>query len=160
LLAAVVASLICSATASAATSPTTACDRTTDLESLEVPVSELSANVVGHIMVESDEEDVESLAGLPTEEETALPILYLATRVAVILQDVFSAVAIETPPLDRHDPAQSFPIESVPANKSPLSPVAGDAGQLESSEAVDPDAAIEDVEDVPSIHRQMYRTDI
>jgi hypothetical protein len=159
-VAAFVAGLICCATASAATSPTTACDRTTDLESLEVSVTELSANVVGHIAVESDEENVEALAGLPTEEETALPILYLAPRVATILQDVFSAVAIETPPQDRHDPAQSFPIEPVPADESPLSPVAGDAGQMESSEAIDPDAAIEDVENVPSVQRQMYRTDI
>lgn len=147
------------ATALAATSPMTACDRTADLQSLEVPVSELSASVVGHVSVEADEDD-ETLIVLPAHSDTAAPILNLAPRVAVILRDVFSAVAIETPPSDSDNPATSFPVESLTRDVSPLSPIAGDAGTSESSDLTDQDSAIKEADAVPGVQRQMFRTDI
>ena len=150
-------------TALGATDSTTACDRTADLRSLDVPVSDLSASVVGHIAVEPGDANDESLNARPAQAESTAPILYLAPRVAVILQNVFSAVAIETPPLNSPDPAQSFATESLsqdaspPSPPSPLSPVAGDASQSDSSELIDPAA---EVEAVPRFQRQMFRTDI
>ena len=144
-------------TALGATGSTTSCDRTADLRSLEVPISDLSANVVGHIAVEPGNANDESLNARPAQAESTAPILYLAPRVAVILQNVFSAVAIETPPLDFPDPAQSIATESLSQDESPLSPVAGDAPQADSSELIDPAA---EVEGVPRFQRQMFRTDI
>ncbi|MEE8527902.1 MAG: hypothetical protein V3S70_04930, partial [Gammaproteobacteria bacterium] len=99
-------------TALAATGSTAACDRTADLRSLEVPVSDLSASIVGHIAVEPGNANDESLDARPAPAESTAPILFLAPRVAVILRNVFSAVAIETPPLDSRDPTQSFSTES------------------------------------------------
>lgn len=147
------------ATALGATAATTACDLTADLRSLEVPVSDLSANVGGHIAVEPGDDDDESLNTLPAQAGSAAPILYLAPRVAVILQNVFSAVAIETPPLESPDTAQSLATQSLSQDESPLSPVAGDVSQADSSELIDPASAAE-VEAVPRFQRQMFRTDI
>ena len=70
LLVTLVLGATCCATALAATSPITACDRTADLDSLEVPVSELSASVVGHIVVVPGE-DGEVLDVLPTQGDSA-----------------------------------------------------------------------------------------
>jgi hypothetical protein len=138
-----------------ATASTAACDPTADLlRSLDVPVSDLSANVVGHITVEPGNANDESL------NASTAPILYLAPRVAVILQNVFSAVAIETPPLDSRDSTQSFATESLSQDESPLSPVAGDASQSDSSELIDPASAGAEVEAIPHFQRQMFRTDI
>ena len=150
----------CCATALGATSSMTACDRTTDLQSLQVPDSDLTANVVGHIVVESDDENDESQNALPAQDRSAAPMLYLAPRIAVILQDVFSAVAIETPLSDAPDRAQPFAIGSLLQDEFPQSPVAGDAAQPNSSEPTDPASAIEDVDTGSSIQRQMFRTDI
>ena len=148
------------ATALGATGPTTVCDRAADLRSLEVPVSDLSTNVVGHIAVEPGDDNDESLNALPAQAGSAAPILYLAPRVAVILQNVFSAVAIETPPLDSPDQAQSFATESLSQDESRGSPVAADASQPDSSELTDPASGSAKVEAVPHFQRQMFRTDI
>jgi hypothetical protein len=158
LLAVLLLSAICCASAFAATSPMTACDRTADLKSLEIPVSELSANVVGHIVAEPEEEKDEALTVLPVESTT--PILDLAPRVTVILQVVFSAVAIETAPLDGNDSAETFAIDASLQEDLPLSPVADDARQSDSSEHGDPDSGLDDADPIPSLQRQMYRTDI
>ena len=147
-------------TALGATGSTTACDRTVDLRSLEMPVTDLSANVVGHIAVESGNDNDELLNALPAQAESSAPILNLAPRVAVILQNVFSAVAIETPPLDSPDPVRSFSTESLSQDQSSLPPVAGDASQPDSSELIDPASASAEVEAVPGFQRQMFRTDI
>ncbi len=155
-----VLSLICCATALAATSPMTACDRTADLQSLDVPVSDLSATVAGHVIVEPDDQDDAAIDVLAVQGPSEALILDLAPRVAVILQDVFSAVAIESPSLDSSDQTQAFAIESSPNEEWPLSPVAGDAAQTDSSELADFASGIEDVDTAPSIQRQMFRTDI
>ncbi len=155
-----VLSLVCCATALAATSPMTACDRTADLQSLDVPVSDLSATVAGHVIVEPDDQDDAAIDVLAVQGRSEALILDLAPRVAVILQDVFSAVAIETPSLDSSDQTQAFAIESSPKEESPLSPLAGDAAQADPSELTDFASGIEDVDTAPSIHRQMFRTDI
>ena len=148
-------------TALGATASTAACDRTADLlRSLDVPVSDLSANVVGHIAVEPGNANDESLHAGPAQAESTAPILNLAPRVALILQNVFSAVAIETPPSDSRDSSQTFPTESLSQDESPLSPVAGDASQSDSSELIDPASAGAEVEAIPHFQRQMFRTDI
>ena len=82
----------------------------------------------------------------------------LIPRVVVILEDVFSAVAIETASSEYSE--KPLLIESSVKGELPLSPVAGDASQSESLDLVDPAAKIEDVDSVLSIQRQMFRTDI
>ena len=156
LLAVLICSATCATTALGATSPTTACDRTTDLQSLEVPVSELSASVVGYIT----DEDEESLTVLPAQGDSTVPILNLAPRVAVILQDVFSAVAINAPPIDSPDTDSLITIDAPHQDDSPKSPVAGDAGQADSSRLSDTDSAIEEADAIPSVQRKIFRTDI
>ena len=158
LLAILLLSVICCATALAATSPITACDRASELQSLEVPVSDLSASLVGHVITDPEYQDAATIDVVPTESLSELPILDLAPRVAIILQDVFSAVAIETS--DSEASEQPMTIEALPKIKVPLSPVAGDASQADSPELADPASGVEDVDTAPSIQRQMYRTDI
>ena len=158
LLAILVLSVICCATALAATSPITACDRTADLRSLEVPINELSAIVVGHVVADPDKQDNATLDVLPTPGKSDAPVLDLTPRVVVILQDVFSAVAIETASSEYSE--KPLLIESSVKGELPLSPVAGDASQSESLDLVDPAAEIEDVDTALSIQRQMFRTDI
>ena len=116
--------------------------------------------VVSHIVGEPDNDNDESLNATPAQPECEGPMLYLAPRAAVILHHVFSAVAIESPPSDFPDRAQSFAIQSLPQNESTLSPVAGDASQTDSSELTDPASGNEDVETVPNFRRKMFRTDI
>ncbi len=159
-LAIMLLSLIGSATALAATSPMTASDRTVDLQSLDVPVSDLSAIVVGHVIVEPDDPDDATIDVLALQNRSEALILDLAPRLAIILQEVFSAVAIETPSLDSSDHTQAFAIESLPKEESTLSPVAGDAARADPSELTDPASGIKDVGTAPSIQRQMFRTDI
>ena len=158
LLAILVLSVICCATALAATSPITACDRTADLQSLEVPVNELSAIVVGHVVTDPDNQDDANLNVLPNQDKSDAPVLDLTPRVVVILADVFSAVAIETASLESSE--KPLLIESSVKGELPLSPVAGDVSQSESLEPANPAAEIEDVDSVLSIRRQMFRTDI
>lgn len=134
------------ASALGATSPISACDGA-DLQSLEVPVSELSPSVVGHIAAEPD--NAESVDASPVQVQSTLPMLYLTPRVAAILETVFDAVAIETPASDSDGP-----------DDSPLSPVAGDASQSDSSVISDIASDFEDAEPASSYQRQMFRTDI
>ena len=154
LLAILVLSVICCAAALAAPSPITACDRTADLQSLEVPVNELSAIVVA----DPDKQDDAILDVLPTQGKSDAPVLDLTPRVVVILEDVFSAVAIET--ASSESSQKPLLIESSVKGELPLSPVAGDASQLESLDLVDQASEIEDVDTALSIQRQMFRTDI
>ncbi len=158
LLVVLMLSVICCATALAAASPITACDRTTNLQSLEVPISDLSAIVVGHVIADPEEQDDVTIDVLPAQGLSEVPILDLAPRVAVILQDVFSAVAIETPSSNASE--QPLAIEASPKAESPLSPIAGDASQTDSPELAAPASGIEDVDAAPSIQRKMFRTDI
>jgi hypothetical protein len=146
--------------AHAATSPITACDRTADLESMNVAVNELSLELVDHISAKSDREIGKALDMLPPQEHPTPPTLDLAPRAANILEDIFSAVAIETPPLDPHDPASTFEIDSVSDHELPLSPVAGDVGQSESEESSDSESGGEDITTELNVQRQMLRTDI
>lgn len=158
LLAILVLSVICCATALAATSPITACDRTADLQSLEVPVNELSAIVVGHVVADPDKQDDAALDVLSTQGKSDAPVLDLTPRVVVILQHVFSAVAIETASSEYSE--KPLLIESSVKGELPLSPVAGDTSQSEALDLIDPAADIEDVDTALSIQRQMFRTDI
>ena len=94
--------------------------------------------VVAHITVESGHDNVESLNANPAQAECKKPMLYLASHAAVILQHVFSAIAIDSPP----------------------SPVAGGASQSDSSELAEPAPGNENVQTVQIIQRTMFRTDI
>ena len=158
LLAILMLSVICCATALGATSPQAACDQTADLQSLEIPVNKLSVMAVGHAVVDIDEQNDASVDALPASTSPEAPNIDLELRVADILQDVFSANAIETPPSDSSD--QPLPIESSSMSNSPLSPVAGDASQADSPEHANPDAGLDDVHSAPGIQRKMFRTDI
>ncbi len=158
LLVIMVLSIICCAAALGATSPMTASDRTADLQSLEVPVSELTALAVGHVVADPDNQDATSIDVLPAQGQSEGLTLDLAPRVANILQDVFSAVVIETPSSDSAD--QPLPVPISPKSELSLSPVAGDASQTDSPELADPDSGIENMDTAPSIQREMFRTDI
>jgi hypothetical protein len=158
LLAVLVLSVICCATALAATSPITACDRTADLQSLDVSVDELSIIAVGHPVTGPENQDDATLDALPTHGQSDAPVLDLTPRVVVILEDVFSAVAIETASSELTE--KPILIGSSVKGELPLSPVAGDASQSESLDLADPGAEIEDADTVHSIQRQMFRTDI
>ena len=116
--------------------------------------------VVGDIVVAPDNDNDGSLNAIPAQAECERPLLYLAPRVAIILRHVFPAVAIESPPSDFPDRAQSFAIQSLSHNDSTLSPVASDASQTDSSELTDPSSDNATVETVPNFQRQMFRTDI
>lgn len=153
-----VLSIFCCAAALGATSPMTASDRTADLQSLEVRVSELTALVVGHVVADPDDQDAVSIDVLPAQGQSEGLTLDLAPRVANIVQDVFSAAVIETPSSDSAD--QPSPIRTAPNSELSLSPVAGDASQIDSPELADPDSGIKNVDTAPSIQRQMFRTDI
>jgi hypothetical protein len=150
--------VICCATALAATSPITDCDRTADLQSLQVPVNELSTMVVGHVIANPEKQDDTTLDLLPSQEKSDAPVLDLTPRVVVILEDVFSAVAIETASSESSE--RPLLIQSSVKGELPLSPVAGHASQPESLDLADQAAEIEDVDTVLSIQRQMFRTDI
>lgn len=150
--------VICCGTALGASSPMAACDRAVELQSLEVRVSDLSAITVGHAIVDPKELDEATIDVPPTHDQSDVPILDLAPRVAVILQDVFSAVAIQTVSLDSLE--QPVAIESPPAGESPLSPVAGDTSQPDSVKHTNSASDIENVDAAPSVRRQMFRTDI
>ncbi len=117
-------------------------------------------SVVGHIVVEPDNDNDGSLNAIPAQAECEMPKLYLAPRAAVILQHVFSAVAIESPPSEFPDRAKSFAIESLPRAASTLSTVAGDASQIGWSGLTDPASGSEDVETVQDFQWKMFRTDI
>jgi len=150
--------VICCATALAATSPITDCDRTADLQSLQVPVNELSTMVVGRVIANPEKQDDTTLDLLPSQEKPDAPVLDLTPRVVVILEDIFSAVAIETASSESSE--RPLLIQSSVKGELPLSPVAGDASQPESLDLADQAAEIEDVDTVLSIQRQMLRTDI
>lgn len=154
--------IACYGTALAATNTGEPCGHVADLQSLQVATNDLTVNVVGHSVVESDAEAEETLAALDNSlpGQTSAPVLYLAPRVAVILQDIFSAVAIETPTQDRADEQQAYAIDAPPENHSPRSPVASDAAAEDVPEPGDPASDIEDMADETSFLRQMYRTDI
>lgn len=158
LLAVVVLSVICCATALAATSPIIACDRMADLQNLEIPVYDLSAVVVGHAVADPDDQDDSGLEAGPAEGRSEVPILDLAPRVAVILQDIFSAVAVESPPLE--SPEGPLMISSAAKRELPLTPVAGDASEAEPLEPASPMTEVGNADAAPSIQRQMFRTDI
>ena len=158
LLAILVLSVICCATALAATSPITDCDRTADLQSLQVPVNELSTMLVGHVIAGPEKQDDANLDVLPTQERPDAPVLDLTPRVVVILEDVFSAVAIETASSESSE--KPLLIESSVKGELPLSPVAGDASQPKSLDLAEQASEIEDVDTALSIRRQMFRTDI
>lgn len=158
LLAIVVLSVLCCATALAASSRITDCDRLADLQNLEVPAYDISAIAVGHTVADPDEPDDASLDVVPAQIPSEIPILNLTPRVAVILQDIFSAVTIESP---SSQPKETpLPIKSAAKGELPLSPVADDVSPSESPELADPVSGIEDVDVAPSIQREMFRTDI
>ena len=116
--------------------------------------------VVGHIVFEPGNGNDESLNAILAQAECERPMLYLAPRAAGILQHVFSAVAIESPPSEFPDRAKSFAIQSLPQAASTPSTVAGDASQIGWSELTDPASGSEDVETVQDFQWKMFRTDI
>ncbi len=116
--------------------------------------------VVGHIVVEPDGDNDESLNAILAPAECERPMFYLAPRAAVILQHVFSAVVIETTPSVTPDRPQSFAMQSLSQDESTRSPVADRTFQTDSSELTDPATGSKNAETVPNFQRKMFRTDI
>ena len=124
------------ATALGATSPESACDRTTDLTTLDVPVSDLSATTVGHVSIDDIEEEI--LYAEQSEEQPSAPTIDLAPRVELIMQAIFSAAAVDDQATETAD----------------------DATEADSAETADTSSVTEEEEARHSIQRQMFRTDI
>lgn len=146
--------------APAATSPMPACDRAPSLPGLEVPIAALTAIAVGHPADESEVRHGHAPEALPAPTPAPAPILNLAPRLALILEGIFSAVAIETPPMQTQSQASVSAIETVAADGLTSSPLAGDAGRPESPQPTGPDSDDKAERSVPSFQRRMLRTDI
>jgi hypothetical protein len=149
-------------TAIAATNTGVPCDHVADMQSLRVPAGDLMVRLVGHSVAAADAEPEEALAALdalPLQDASA-PMLYLTPRVAAILRDIFSAVAIETLTRNPAGGQQAYAIDVLPQNDSHLSPVASDAATADAPESGDSTDGIEDMAGDKSFLRQMFRTDI
>lgn len=116
-------------------------------ESLDVPVQELSVNVVDHFPAATAESD-ETLDLASADAQNLAPVLLLTPRVAAMLDRVFDS-----------DNAES---SSTDANEA-RSPV---ADRLARQDAVDEDRVLmqdadadEDLE-LPNVHQRMFRNDI
>lgn len=143
-----------------APSPLPDCHPRIDLQSLLLPMGDLSAGVVGHNTAASELKKNDEVSALPMRDDTTVLMLYLAPRMAIILREVFSAVAIETPAPGSPPRYQRFGAGPLPVENLPPSPIASEAAQSDTPQLTDPVPAVEDAESAERIHRQMFRTDI
>ncbi|GMR17246.1 MAG: hypothetical protein BMS9Abin32_317 [Gammaproteobacteria bacterium] len=107
-----------------------------ELQSLTVPVSELSVVVVDH----SDVTAAEALQPQAGAGKSATPLLYLTPRVQTILRGMFDS---DSGTLLADDAADA---------EAPLKP--------ESAEKTAPVTLIDRVDEAPAYQQQMYRKDI
>jgi len=133
------AALVLNASAHAASSAVYPCDQVgRDLQSLEVPVGELTLAVVDHVPTDPAAIDEQSAI-----TDAVAPILYLTPRVTNIVDDVFRTASEKLP---QETPEQT--------SSSPLA---------DSDEKSDPIEVLdEEIETgvLPRFQRQMLRTDI
>ncbi len=133
------ATLMLNASAHAASTAVYPCDQVgRDLQSLEVPVGELTLDVVDHVPTDPAAIDAQSAS-----TDSVAPILYLTPRVTNIVDDVFRAASDKLPQETPEQPSSS--------------PLAG------SDEKSDPIEALDEEREagvLPRFQRQMLRTDI
>ena len=132
------------ATALGASSSLVPCDEAgTDLQSLEVAVSDLTVNVVDHMMTSGDAAIGEVLDPSAGVRDSATPVLFLTPRITTILRGVFdtdSNAATSDEASDADAPAPS--------------------AQSEATEKLAPVTLIDQAAEIPRFQRQMYRKDI
>lgn len=134
-----VASLMLSATAHAASKSGVPCEQVgRDLQSLEVPVDALAVEAVDHAPIDPEIIDAQS-----TASESVAPVLNLGPRVTHILRDIFDLSAEE--------------LLQESSQQPPSSPLADSDQKTDTVEA--DDAKVEE-EELPRFQRQMLRTDI
>lgn len=141
----IVATLILSTGACAATSSGTPCEQVgRDLRSLDVPLGSLTLVAVDHVPTDQATTDKNALVAESTATDFAAPLVFLAPRVSSILRDVFATTT--------EDSATESP---APESSSPL------ADSEESDEsAIAPTGVLGNSISLPHYQRQMYRTDI
>lgn len=119
------------------------CDQAdTDLQSLEVAVSELAVDRVDHMATAADTPIREVLEG-QASAEAAAPVLFLTPRAATILRNVF----------DSENDAAAAESDSESDAQAPTV-------QPDSTEKLAPVTLIDRAADTPRFQRQMYRKDI
>jgi hypothetical protein len=102
-ISALAAALMLSAPAQAANNLVNPCDQVgRDLQSLEVPVDELTVDVVDHATT-----DAVTLDEQAADADPVAPILYLTPRVTNILRDVFGTTPEELPRAEPEQPSSS-----------------------------------------------------
>jgi len=142
-LSALAAALMLSAPAQAANNLVNPCDQVgRDLKSLEVPVDELTVDMVDHATTDAAELDEQS-----ADADPVAPILYLTPRVTNILRDVFGTTPEALP--------QELP--SAKPEQPSSSPV---ADSDEKSDTVEPADAVDETNALSRFQQQMLRTDI
>ena len=138
-ISALAAALMLSAPAQAANNLVNPCDQVgRDLQSLEVPVDELTVDVVDHATT-----DAVTLDEQAADADPVAPILYLTPRVTNILRDVFGTTPEELPRAEPEQPSSS--------------PV---ADSDEKSDTVEAAGAVDESNALSRFQQQMLRTDI
>lgn len=133
------AALLLSATSQAATNAVIPCEQVgRDLQSLSVPVAEMTVDLVDHVPVDPELIDEE-----PAVRESVAPVLDLGPRVTNILRDVFGATNDELLQ-ESSEQASSSPVADSDENK--------DVAEVS-------DVTVEKTQ-LPRFQRQMLRTDI
>ena len=133
------ATLLLNAGAYAASTAVYPCDQVgRDLQSLEVPVGELTLDVVDHVPTDPAAIDEQSAI-----TDSVAPILYLTPRVTNIVDDVFQTASDKLPQETPKQPSSS--------------PLAGSDEKLDPIEALDEES---EAGVLPRFQRQMLRTDI
>lgn len=131
--------MLLTATSHAASNSVVPCQQVgRNLQSLAVPVDQLTVNPVDHAAIDAEIVDEEPAVG-----ESVAPVLNLGTRVTSILRDVFDTMTEELP----QDSTEQ-------ATTSPLADSDGKKDQAELDDANGDKAAL------PRFQRQMLRTDI
>ena len=133
------AALMLNATAHAASTSAYPCDQVgRDLQSLEVPVGELTLAEVDHVPTDPAAIDEQSAI-----TDSVAPILYLTPRVTNIVDDVFRTTSEKLS-------------QETPQNPS-SSPLAGSDEKSDLVETLDDER---EAGVLPRFQRQMFRTDI
>lgn len=115
--------------------------------SRNIPAEKISVSVVDLTADESVVGIERSLDEVGGSDESIAPLLYLAPRVASILEDVFDEDSANTDP-------------TATTRSSSVSPLADSADELIAPQSTEADSAIHALSPILRIQREMYRTDI
>jgi hypothetical protein len=145
-----------SASASAAVNALTSCDQVArEMQSLEVVADPLVAVLVDLSDLEQSPEDS------VRSPETVAPLLFLAPRVASILDDVFGDSEFADADQTADDAASAQGRDQHSLNEKEREATSPVAGNVSSSDVSQPPSSLyEQAAILPRFQRQMYRTDI